>query len=80
MNEAASTVVFYSIGVDQPITPAEPLPPLPAIPRSALVVIEGRAPICALRSGISPLARIASRSHCRLRPTPGRSCRRVPPS
>jgi CRISPR-associated protein Csx3 len=37
--------VFYSIGVDQPITPAEPLPPLPEIPRGALVVIEGRAPV-----------------------------------
>jgi len=39
------SVVFYSIGVDQPITPDAPLPPLPAIPRGALVVIEGRAPI-----------------------------------
>ncbi|NMC20938.1 MAG: CRISPR-associated protein Csx3 [Thermogutta sp.] len=38
-------VVYYSIGVSQPITPAEPLPPLPQIPRGALVVIEGRAPI-----------------------------------
>ncbi|MGH7743857.1 MAG: CRISPR-associated ring nuclease Crn3/Csx3 [Candidatus Dormibacteria bacterium] len=37
--------VLYSIGVDQPIPPAEPLPPLPDIPRGALVVIEGRAPI-----------------------------------
>jgi CRISPR-associated protein Csx3 len=36
---------FYSIGVDHPITPAEPLPPLPVIPRGALVVIEGRAPV-----------------------------------
>ena len=36
---------YYSIGVDRPITPAEPLPPLPEIPRGALVVIEGRAPI-----------------------------------
>ncbi len=44
MNNAASAVVFYSIGVDHPITPAEPLPPLPEIPRGALVVIEGRAP------------------------------------
>jgi CRISPR-associated protein Csx3 len=40
-----NTTVFYSIGVDQPISPAEPLPPLPEIPRGALVVIEGRAPI-----------------------------------
>ena len=37
--------VFYSIGVDHPITPSEPLPTLPEIPRGALVVIEGRAPI-----------------------------------
>lgn len=38
-------IVFYSIGVDRPIGPDEPLPPLPAIPRGALVVVEGRAPI-----------------------------------
>jgi CRISPR-associated protein Csx3 len=38
-------LVFYSIGVTQPITPAEPLPPLPEIPRGAMVVIEGRAPV-----------------------------------
>lgn len=37
--------ILYRIGVDQPITPAEPLPPLPEIPRGSLVVIEGRAPI-----------------------------------
>ncbi len=41
----AQEVVFYSIGVDRPITPDEPLPPPPPIPRGALVVIEGRAPI-----------------------------------
>jgi CRISPR-associated protein Csx3 len=40
-----SQVVFYQIGVEQPITPDEPLPPVPDIPRGALVVIEGRAPI-----------------------------------
>jgi CRISPR-associated protein Csx3 len=40
-----SGTIFYSIGVDTPITPAEPLPPLPDIPRGALVVIEGRAPV-----------------------------------
>jgi len=40
-----SQVVFYQIGVDHPITPDEPLPPLPDIPRGALVVIEGRAPV-----------------------------------
>jgi len=37
--------IFYSIGIDHPIAPAEPLPPLPDIPRGALVVVEGRAPI-----------------------------------
>ena len=37
--------VFYSIGVNEPITPAYPLPPVPDIPRGALVVIEGRAPV-----------------------------------
>ncbi len=38
-------VVFYSIGVEAPITPDEPLPPLPEIPRGGIVVVEGRAPI-----------------------------------
>jgi CRISPR-associated protein Csx3 len=38
-------VVFYSVGVSHPVTPDEPLPALPEIPRGALVVIEGRAPI-----------------------------------
>jgi CRISPR-associated protein Csx3 len=38
-------LVFYSIGVTEPISPSEPLPAVPAIPRGALVVIEGRAPI-----------------------------------
>jgi CRISPR-associated protein Csx3 len=38
-------LVFYSIGVTSPITPEEPLPPEPAIPRGAIVVLEGRAPI-----------------------------------
>jgi CRISPR-associated protein Csx3 len=42
---AAALVVWLSIGVDQPIRPDEPLPPLPEIPRGAVVVIEGRAPI-----------------------------------
>ena len=37
--------IFYSIGVERAITPDEPLPPLPDIPRGALVVIEGRAPV-----------------------------------
>jgi CRISPR-associated protein Csx3 len=38
-------IVVYHIGVSDPITPDEPLPALPEIPRGALVVIEGRAPI-----------------------------------
>ena len=37
--------VVYSIGVDHPITPNEPLPPLPDIPRGSLVIVEGRAPV-----------------------------------
>jgi len=37
--------IIYSIGVDEPILPSEPLPPLPDIPRGAVVIIEGRAPI-----------------------------------
>jgi CRISPR-associated protein Csx3 len=45
MSGEKPAVVFYSIGVERPITPAEPLPPLPEIPRGALVVVEGRAPI-----------------------------------
>lgn len=38
-------IVYYPIGVDQPIAPSADLPPLPVIPRGAVVVIEGRAPI-----------------------------------
>jgi CRISPR-associated protein Csx3 len=37
--------VIYSIAVTAPITPEEPLPPIPDIPRSSLVIVEGRAPI-----------------------------------
>lgn len=40
-----TATVFYSIGVEEPIAPDAPLPPLPDIPRGALVVVEGRAPI-----------------------------------
>ena len=40
-----SQIIFYSIGVDQPITPDEPLPVVPEIPRGSVVVVEGRAPI-----------------------------------
>ena len=39
------TPVFYSVGVTSPIRPDEPLPPLPVIPKGALVIVEGRAPI-----------------------------------
>ncbi len=38
-------LVWYSVGVKQPITPDEPLAKLPAIPRGSVVVITGRAPI-----------------------------------
>lgn len=38
-------IVLYSIGVPGLIRPEEPLPPVAEIPRGALVVIEGRAPI-----------------------------------
>ncbi len=41
----AASVVFYSIGVTEPITPDNQLPELPEIPRGAVVVIEGRAPV-----------------------------------
>jgi CRISPR-associated protein Csx3 len=37
--------VIYSIGVEMPVFPSEPLPPLPEIPRGAVVIVEGRAPI-----------------------------------
>jgi CRISPR-associated protein Csx3 len=40
-----ANVVFYSIGVSEPVQPDEPLPPLPDIPRGSVVVIEGRAPV-----------------------------------
>ena len=42
---ATSNIVFYHIGVDGPVTPADSLPATPDIPRGALVVIEGRSPI-----------------------------------
>lgn len=37
--------IVYNIGVDAPITPADPLPELPEIARGSVVIIEGRAPI-----------------------------------
>lgn len=40
-----NSIVVYHIGVEAPITPAEPLPELPAIPRGSLVVLEGKAPV-----------------------------------
>jgi len=48
MNEQkglSDKIVPYDVGVDAPILPSEPLPPLPDIPRGALVVVSGRAPI-----------------------------------
>jgi len=45
INQIEAGVVYYHVGVDHPITPDEPLPPLPEIPRGALVIVEGRAPI-----------------------------------
>ena len=38
----SANIVSYSLGVDQPITPDEPLP---EIPRGSVVVVEGRTPI-----------------------------------
>jgi CRISPR-associated protein Csx3 len=38
-------IIRYDIGVEGAITPQEPLPPLPKVPRGAVVVVEGRAPI-----------------------------------
>lgn len=38
-------MVFWDIGVDTPITPADPLPAMPNIPRGDLLVIGGRAPV-----------------------------------
>ena len=37
--------IFYSIGTKTPILPSEPLPAIPEIPRGAVVIVEGRAPI-----------------------------------
>ncbi len=67
-----TNVVFYSIGVTEPITPAEPLPPLPAIPRRALVVLEGLCLNLAIRHRLPPPARVPGRSNRRIRPTPRR--------
>lgn len=38
-------IIEYFIGVDTPVTPDEKLPDLPEIPKQAIVVINGRAPI-----------------------------------
>lgn len=40
-----TNIVPYSIGVDRPIAPDEPLPDVPEIARGSVVVIEGRAPV-----------------------------------
>ena len=44
-------IVWYHIGADNILAPAAPLPELPEIPRGALVIIEGRAPVW--RSGMA---------------------------
>lgn len=58
-------LVFYDLGTETTITPTEPLSTLPEIPRGALVVLAGRAPIW--RNGMtfhflhgSPAAAIAT--------------------
>ncbi len=38
-------IVFWNIGVSDPVTPADPIPTMPNIPKGALLVIGGRAPI-----------------------------------
>jgi CRISPR-associated protein Csx3 len=38
-------MIFYHIGTDNTVSPADELPPLPEIPRGSLVIIEGRSPI-----------------------------------
>ena len=43
--EVNKMTIFWNIGVDTPITPKDPLPELPEIPRGAVLVIGGRAPI-----------------------------------
>lgn len=45
MASVDAPVLWYDIGVDGPITPTHPLPPPPRVPRGALVIITGRAPI-----------------------------------
>jgi CRISPR-associated protein Csx3 len=44
-DDRCENIVFYSIGVEQPIGPDEPLPAVPEIPRGSVVVVEGRAPV-----------------------------------
>lgn len=38
-------IVWYNIGVENPVSPCDSLPDLPVIPRGALVCVTGRAPI-----------------------------------
>ena len=45
MKTTMPPIVFYSIGVDRPIAPEDPLPDLPEIARGSVVVVEGRAPV-----------------------------------
>ena len=40
-----ANTVRWDIGVETPVTPADPLPAVPEIPRGSLVVVGGRAPI-----------------------------------
>lgn len=37
--------IWYHIGTESPVTPETPLPELPDIPRGALAIVEGRAPV-----------------------------------
>jgi CRISPR-associated protein Csx3 len=37
--------VKWDIGTDVPVTPSDPLPAMPVIPRGAVLVIGGRAPV-----------------------------------
>lgn len=37
--------IWYHIGTESPVTPETHLPELPDIPRGALAIVEGRAPV-----------------------------------
>ena len=38
-------LIWYDIGVAAPVLPDAPLPPLPDMPRGAVVIVSGRAPL-----------------------------------